>query len=64
MDSEQKSGTESEKKTDDQENQDERKGLEKKDEAKKVEPKPTFITQTEMLLQCYSKIELQTLVSR
>ena len=37
---------------------------EQKDKAKQVEPKPTFITQTEMLLQCNSKVELQDLVSR
>ena len=61
MESEQKSGTESENKID---VNGEVKVTEKKDEAKKIEPKPTFITQTEMLLQCNSKIELQDLVSR
>lgn len=63
MESEQKSGTESENKID-VNGEVKVTEPEQKDEAKKIEPKPTFITQTEMLLQCNSKIELQDLVSR
>ena len=59
MESEQKSEIESENNE-----KGEVKASELKDKAKQAEPKPTFITQTEMLLQCKSKVELRDLVSR